>query len=210
MRYFVAMILLAATALSASAQGFGPAATLGQPMGTSPFGGQPGGFSGSTGGFGLGGTGGFGQSNSNVSPYLNLLRGGASGSAAVNYYGIVRQQQSLQSSIQNLQQQQFAASQSDPNGPGDGLPTGITVGTRVRFLNTQPYFLNLNPSQGSSGTPSYSLSGNGQGRSTSNVLGGNNARSGGSRTPQPQGGKSSNQSNPLGPMGPSGPGGPNQ
>jgi hypothetical protein len=84
-------------------------------------------------------SGGIGSSPSTpgFSPYLNLSRGGSS--AAANYYGIVRPQLSMQSSIQALQQQEAAGfAQEDP------LTSGMVVGTRVRFLNTSGYFLNLN------------------------------------------------------------------
>ena len=73
--------------------------------------------------------GGIGSSPSTpgFSPYLNLSRGG--NSAAANYYGIVRPQLNMQSSIQALQQQEAAGlPQEDP------LISGMVVGTRVRSL----------------------------------------------------------------------------
>ena len=89
-------------------------------------------------GGGLGGGIGGSPATSGFSPYLNISRGG--GSAAVNYYGIVRPQLSLQASVQSLQQQQTALT----GGQDDGSVPGLVTGTRARFLNTGGYFLNLN------------------------------------------------------------------
>ena len=84
-------------------------------------------------------SGGIGSSapSAGFSPYLNLLRGG---SAAVNYYGIVRPQQNVQAALQAVQQQQAGGASFEPDDPT--MP-GIVVGTRVRFLNTSGYFLNM-------------------------------------------------------------------
>jgi hypothetical protein len=76
------------------------------------------------------------------SPYLNLNRGGGN-SAAQNLYGIVRPQLSVQQSIQSLQQQQAALAGGTPGQDDALIVQGTTVGTRVRFLNTGGYFLNL-------------------------------------------------------------------
>ena len=98
------------------------------------------------------------------SPYLNLTRGG---SAAINYYGIVRPQINFQSQLQTVQAQQQAGSASfEPDNP---LMPGLVVGTRVRFLNTQPYFLNL---QGGATTGGASGFGMGAARGISGVQGG--------------------------------------
>jgi hypothetical protein len=90
-------------------------------------------------------------STAGFSPYLNLAQGG--NSAAVNYYGIVRPQVSMQSQLQTLQAQQQAGGSASYE-PDDPTMPGLVVGTRVRFLNTGGYFLNLQggtPSQGATG-----------------------------------------------------------
>jgi hypothetical protein len=71
-----------------------------------------------------------------VSPYLNLLRGGAP--AGVNYYGIVRPQLQFYSSIGMLQQQQqgLAAAQS---GLGDSAAVVIS-GHPILFDNLSHYY----------------------------------------------------------------------
>jgi hypothetical protein len=84
--------------------------------------------------------GGIGSGAGSVgSPYLNLLRGGSG--AAINYYGIVRPQQNLQMSLQGLQQQMFSGGGEQDDAQAS---PGVILGTRVRFLNTGGYFLNLN------------------------------------------------------------------
>lgn len=73
-----------------------------------------------------------------LSPYLNLLRGGAS--AGVNYQGLVKPQLYFQGAIQNLQSQASAANspsaapQSEGELPGTGIP--------VQFQNHLVYFQN--------------------------------------------------------------------
>lgn len=73
-----------------------------------------------------------------LSPYLNLLRGGAS--AGVNYQGLVKPQLYFQGAIQNLQSQAAAANspvsapQSEGELPGTGIP--------VQFQNHLAYFQN--------------------------------------------------------------------
>ena len=75
-----------------------------------------------------------------VSPYLNLLRGGAS--PGVNYYGLVRPQLYFQNSIQGLQQQ--AAGNLNPvvGGAADGSDLPGT-GMPVQFMNHGVFFMNL-------------------------------------------------------------------
>jgi len=72
------------------------------------------------------------------SPWLNLNRPGAS--AAVNYYGLVRPQFTVNSSIYQLEQQTGALQQAQqqPAGAVSELPpTGHASG----FLNHSKYFL---------------------------------------------------------------------
>lgn len=136
-------IILSATLAQAQAPGGRPGAPLGSP------GGLGGGFNNSS---GLSGGIGNSMGSPSFSPYLNITRGG--NSAAVNYYGIVRPQQNFAGALQNLQSQNMAGGQS---GGDDWLSQGVTVGTRVRFLNTNGYFQNINGgttnmSSGGSGT----------------------------------------------------------
>ena len=75
-----------------------------------------------------------------LSPYLNLMRGGAS--AGVNYYGLVRPQQYFQNSIAGLQNQVAGNLNPVTGGQADGsdLPgTGIPV----QFMNHQAFFMNI-------------------------------------------------------------------
>jgi hypothetical protein len=87
------------------------------------------------------------------SPYLNLLRPGAS--PAINYYGLVRPQFQAQQSMLALQSQIGANSQAIGNLSATGGPlpdTGKTVG----FMNYGRYFQNFNPaSGGSSGSSGF-------------------------------------------------------
>jgi hypothetical protein len=82
-----------------------------------------------------------------VSPYLNLLRGGAS--PAFNNQSLVRPQLYYQGAIQNLQAQ--AAVQTpmiQTPGEGSELPgTGIPV----QFMNHRGYFLNAGAGFGGAG-----------------------------------------------------------
>lgn len=147
-RVLIVGLLLSASAGPLLAQGTGGRpATLGTPM--------PGGIG--TGASGLG---------PGFSPYLNLNRGG--NSAAQNLYGIVRPQMSIQSSLQSLQQQ-VAGTGGTPYGDDGSAAQGITVGTRVRFLNTGGYFLNM---AGGTTTSSGGSSGSTSGRSGSSSFGG--------------------------------------
>ena len=101
------------------------------------------------------------------SPYLNLARGG--NSAAVNYYGIVRPQINMQAQLQNLQQQQTSGAASfEPDDPS--MP-GLVVGTRVRFLSTSGYFLNLQGGTTTQGATSGGYGGGASGRSGSAAQG---------------------------------------
>jgi hypothetical protein len=64
--------------------------------------------------------------NPPVSPYLNLIRGGAS--PGLNYYNIVQPQIQFQSEITGLQQQTGALqAQQSAVGPGTSLATGHMV-----------------------------------------------------------------------------------
>jgi hypothetical protein len=119
------------------------------------------------------------------SPYLNLTRGG---SAAVNYYGIVRPQLSFQSQMQAVQaqQQQAGGASFEPDNP---LTPGLVVGTRVRFLNTAPYFLNLQGGATTGGTTairgagaSQGMSGSGIGTGLGSTAGGFGSAGGGSHS----------------------------
>jgi hypothetical protein len=135
------MVLLGSAA-RAQVGGSRPAA-LGTP------GGLGGGFNSSP---GLGGGIGNSFGSPTVSPYLNITRGG--GSAAQNYFGLVRPQQNIAGALQNLQSQVTAGQ----NSSDDAQSQGVTVGTRVRFLNTGGYFQNMNGGTTSS-TPLGSASG---------------------------------------------------
>ncbi len=67
-----------------------------------------------------------------ISPYLNLLRGG---NPAVNYYGLVRPQQDVQSSLQHLQQQATGAYSYTTTGEA------VTItGHPTRFMNYSHYY----------------------------------------------------------------------
>ncbi len=145
---------------------------------------RPGGSGSSGAGSPLSGGIGMAPPTAGFSPYLNLTRGG---SAAVNYYGIVRPQISFQSQMQAVQaqQQQAGGASFEPDNP---LTPGLVVGTRVRFLSTAPYFLNLSGGATTGGTTAIrgagalqGLSGQGisAGGSTSGGLGSSN---GGSRS----------------------------
>ncbi|MEZ6142368.1 MAG: hypothetical protein R3B84_17555 [Zavarzinella sp.] len=139
------------------------------PRGGSPGGGFSGGFSSaSPGGIGTSGSPGF-------SPYLNLLRGG--GSVVGNYYGIVRPQNNVREALQTLQQEIY----SGGSATSEQVNPGLNVGTRVRFLNTGNYFLNLGGNSSSGSTLGSSGSGLGTGRSSS-VLGSSGNGFGGNRT----------------------------
>lgn len=130
-RIFAALagLLLIASLGHAQTGGARPGAPIG---GT---GGLGGGFNSSP---GLSGGIGNSMGSPSFSPYLNLTRGG--NSAAVNYYGIVRPQQNFAGALQGLQSQFSAGGQNND----DAVSQGVTVGTRVRFLNTNGYFQNMN------------------------------------------------------------------
>jgi hypothetical protein len=74
--------------------------------------------------------------NPTVSPYLNLLRNGAS--PAVNYFGLVRPEQRTRQALQGLQ-----TTQSSTMRTLNDLMTGDTPGTGVpaQFLNHGGFFL---------------------------------------------------------------------
>jgi hypothetical protein len=69
------------------------------------------------------------------SPYLNLLRGGAS--PAVNYYGIVRPEIEFRSGIQSLQQQVTAQANTIAADEAATLPG---TGHSTQFNNLSHYF----------------------------------------------------------------------
>lgn len=149
-RLLIAFGLLAFSATAVHAQfaprpGVGGGSGVGGGAGSGPSGGNFGGGAGLSGGIGTT------PSGAGFSPYLNLFSGNRS--AAVNLYGIVRPQQSLQQGIQNLQASYIAGS------PSEEAQAGVAViGTKVRFLNTGGYFLNL-----SGGTTPLSSGGGGSG-----------------------------------------------
>lgn len=149
-------ILLSASFVHAQGPTGRPGASFGTPSGLG------GGFNNSS---GLSGGIGNSMGSPSFSPYLNITRGG--NSAAVNYYGIVRPQQSFAGALQSLQSQNMAGGQ---NNAEDALSQGVTVGTRVRFLNTNGYFQNIN-----GGTTNMSAAGGNTlpvNRPNSNTIGG--------------------------------------
>jgi len=79
------------------------------------------------------------------SPYLNLTRGG--GTAAQNYYGLVRPELDFRSAVLGLQNQitQTQLGISQQVDPQTGFP--VTGHTAV-FLNTGGYFMNLSGGPG--------------------------------------------------------------
>ncbi len=79
-----------------------------------------------------------------VSPYLNLMRLGAT--PGINYYDLVRPQLQIQSAISNLQQNQASLIQGLAMG-GNGADTLVTTGHAATFGNYSHYF----PGQASSG-----------------------------------------------------------
>jgi hypothetical protein len=85
------------------------------------------------------------------SPYLNLLRRGAS--PAVNYYGLVRPEQNLRQSLQGLQ----AATASNEQSIAD-LNTGgpAPTGANAQFFNHGRYFLTQRSGSGGGWTSSVS------------------------------------------------------
>jgi hypothetical protein len=73
-----------------------------------------------------------------VSPYINLLRSGSPG--YLNYYGLVRPENTLRNSVQGVQQQVNANSYQIDSFQGSN--TELTTGTHSYFLNSSRYFLN--------------------------------------------------------------------
>jgi hypothetical protein len=74
-----------------------------------------------------------------VSPYLNLLRAGAS--PGINYYDLVRPQLAFSSAIQGLQQQVSLAQQTASQGlAASATPT---TGHGVGFMTQSRYFFTL-------------------------------------------------------------------
>ena len=111
-------------------------------------------------GAGFGGTAAPGGGASAVSPYLLLGRGGAAGGASpgLTYYGLVRPVQDFRSSISNLQGQ-LAGTQGELSGLETGLnaSAGAATGTRLRFLNTGGYFLNMQGGTSTGGGVGFAL-----------------------------------------------------
>lgn len=132
MRHLLLTFALTLIATNVSFAQFGP----------SRPGGGSGGFGGaSSGGGGFGG--GFGNvSGTGVSPYLNLVGSRTTGLNATTSYGVFRQQTDLRSSLQSLQQQVYVGGAGSSSGIEEALQ-GITIGTKVRFLNTGNYFQSL-------------------------------------------------------------------
>jgi hypothetical protein len=73
-----------------------------------------------------------------ISPYLNLVRPGAS--PAINYYGIVRPQLQYNTAINSLEQQVAASKVAITAQESLNVPT---TGHQVAFLRYQQYFLNV-------------------------------------------------------------------
>src|SRR5438270_39679 len=88
-----------------------------------------------------------------LSPYLSLTRSGnnfgAFNSTALNYYLLVQPQLNYNSQF-TLQGRQIAGNQQAIGALGQSLPYD-TTGHRVRFLNYQYYFNNLNATSGQAG-----------------------------------------------------------
>jgi len=96
-----------------------------------------------------------------VSPYLNLLRGGAT--PGMNYYNLVRPEVDFRSSIYQLQQQNVA-SQAAITALQQGPPGVLTTGHPVGFLTHNAYFLNVGaPGQVGFGTITGQRPGTGPG-----------------------------------------------
>lgn len=73
------------------------------------------------------------------SPYLNLLRG----SAALNYYGIVRPQFQMANTLNALQAEVARNRDLILSGPTSGTSGDLVTGHSAAFLNYGGYFLNL-------------------------------------------------------------------
>lgn len=132
MRYTLGTLALWLTLVPFGFGQFGPTRPLGGTVGGGPNFVPSGGFGG---GFGT-------VSGSGVSPYLNLVGSRNSALNAATSYGIFRQQTDLRASLQSLQQQVYVGGASGSTGVEEFLQ-GITIGTRVRFLNTGNYFQSL-------------------------------------------------------------------
>lgn len=133
MRYFLLTFALSMLCTNMSFAQFGPTRPggVGGGIGSAP----------ATGGGGFGG--GFGNIfGTGVSPYLSLVGSRTVGLNAATSYGIFRQQTDLRSSLQSLQQQVYVGGASSGTGIEEALQ-GITIGTKVRFLNTGNYFQSL-------------------------------------------------------------------
>jgi hypothetical protein len=70
-----------------------------------------------------------------ISPYLNLIRGG---NPAINYYGVVRPLENLESAVEQ-QQHQLAQGGVDPNRPAN------VSGYNTRFMSYNQYFGTIRP-----------------------------------------------------------------
>jgi hypothetical protein len=71
-----------------------------------------------------------------VSPYVNILRGGAT--AGVNYYGLVKPEVDFRNAITQNQQQIAANGQSISNLGAESLTTGHSA----RYMTHWAYFMN--------------------------------------------------------------------
>jgi hypothetical protein len=114
------------------------------------------------------------------SPYLNLLRPGAS--PAINYYGLVRPQFQAQQSMLSLQSQIGANSQAIGNLATDEGPLPATGGKVVGFMNYGRYFQNYRGAAGGSISAGGSSLGGVGTRSGTNPLG-NRSNLGGGKPP---------------------------
>ena len=85
-----------------------------------------------------------------VSPYINLLRGGAS--PAINYSTLVRPELDFRASVSQLQNQSLANQQAITGLAQGGLPGGpLVTGTTVGFQNHLIYFQTMTGGPGGQG-----------------------------------------------------------
>jgi hypothetical protein len=83
--------------------------------------------------------------NPSISPYLNLTRGG---SAALNYYNLVRPQVDFTNAL-NMQNRSIMANQMAITGLEQSnmafMMNYLSTGHTIRFMSYQQYFLNMSP-----------------------------------------------------------------
>ena len=93
-------------------------------------------------------SGAIGVPRATFSPYLNLTR--SSGSLGLNYYGLVRPEQQVRQSLNQLQGSVATNQQLIGNLQSDSLDTPAT-GHPIQFLNYGGFFLNNGPTLGTGG-----------------------------------------------------------